>query len=544
MFVSVNKKIVYSLLLFLLLLIGIFAGLFINFYLDQLESTKQSVYMRNKYVVSLLQENVMLQNELANMGKIYPELSTRVNLRNINDTQKQLSHEQKLNEELRRNYNDNREAIRTGAEIIVLSLGVVILFILVLFVLLDYWIVRPVERLTIISNKVSQGDYSSRLELPENPMLRDEFDILNRTFNNMLERTENNIADIQHREYFLQRLIDAIPDGIRVLDAQGNVIMANAAFRSMLNLKKNCIGQKCHVAYGYGEEECPNSKYTCPLRYLAQNNHDYLRTIHEIDKKPFYVNAASLKTDEGYIVEALHDLSTDVRFSHQQKVSSLGFLSTSIAHEMKNNLGAVRLILEGLLDSEMKDIHDEDSVKKYLKMAQKQLVEAVKTPERLLRLAQYSEQEITDIDIDTAVKDMVMMIDYDAKKRGIEVTTNISQNITLRGNEADFKMIILNLIQNAIKAMPHGGKLQINGLQNKRFITIDIQDTGIGIEKEKIKRIFEPFYSGNSQAKSSGLGLAIVRSLIEKFKGKISVKSKPKHGTTFSLRFPASPKHK
>lgn len=541
MFVSVNKKIVYSLLLFLLLLIGIFAGLFINFYLDQLESTKQSVYMRNKYVVSLLQENVMLQNELANMGKIYPELSTRVNLKNIDDTQKQLSHEQKLNEELRRNYNDNREAIQTGAEIIVLSLGVVILFILILFVLLDYWIVRPVERLTVISNKVSQGDYSSRLELPENPLLRDEFDILNRTFNNMLERTENNIADIQRREYFLQRLIDTIPDGIRVLDAQGKVIMANAAFHTMLNLKKSCIGQKCHLAYGYGEEECPNSKYTCPLHYLAHNNHDYLRTIHEIGKKPFYVNAAALKTNEGYIVEALHDLSTDVRFSHQQKVSSLGFLSTSIAHEMKNNLGAIRLILEGLLDSET---HDEESVKKYLKMAQKQLVEAVKTPERLLRLAQYSEQEITDIDIDTAIKDMVMMIDYDAKKRGIEVITDISQGITLKGNEADFKMIILNLIQNAIKAMPNGGKLQINGTQNKRFIAIDIHDTGIGIEKEKIKRIFEPFYSGNEQAKSSGLGLAIVRSLMEKFNGKISVSSKPKHGTTFALKFSISRKQK
>ncbi len=542
MFISVNKKIVYSLLLFLLVLIGIFVGLFINFYLDQLQSTKQSVYMRNKYVVSLLQENVTLQNELANMGRANPEFTPRINLKNIDDTQKQLTQAQKLNEELRRNYYDNRDAIKTGAEIIILSLGVVILFIILLLIMLDYWIVRPIERLTSISNKVSQGDYSSRLDLTQSSLLRDEFDILNRTFNNMIEKTENNIADIKRREFFLQQLIDTIPDGIRVIDSKGNVIIANKAFYSLLNLKKNCTGQKCHSAYGYDEDMCPAGKFTCPLRYLSKNKNEYLRTIHEVNKKPLYVNAAALKTNEGYIVEALHDLSTDVRFSHQQKISSLGFLSTSIAHEMKNNLGAIRLILETLIDSEIKNVDDEDSVKKYLKMAQKQIVEAIRTPERLLRLAQYSEQDVSDIHIESTVEDMIMMIDYDAKRHGIAVKTDIDRNINLRGNEADFKMIILNLMQNAIKAMPNGGELKIDGSQNRRFITLNIQDTGVGIEKDKIKRIFEPFYSGNAQARSSGLGLAIVRSLVEKFNGKIDVKSKLNHGTTFSLKFPVSQK--
>lgn len=542
MFVSVNKKIIYSLSIFLLVLIGIFTGLFTNFYLDQLQSNRQSVYMRNKYVVSLLQENVTLQNELANMGKTYPELSQRINLKNIDDTQKQLSHEQKLNEELRRNYNDNREAVKTGVEIIALSLIVVIFFIILLIMLLDYWVIRPIERLTNISQKVSQGDYSSRVEIGNRPFLRDEFDILNRTFNTMIEKTETNIAEIQQREYFLQQLIDTIPDGIRVINKNGDVIMANQAFYNLLNIKNNCIGQKCHAAYGYGTEECPKSKYTCPLSYLAKNKNELLRTIHEIGKKPFYINAAALKTGEDYIVEAIHDLSTDVSFSHQQKVSSLGFLSTSIAHEMKNNLGAIRLILEGLLENEMQNISDDDNIKKYLLMAQKQLVEAIKTPERLLRLAQYSEQEISEINVESAVKDMVMMIDYDAKRHGIEVKSTIESNLIINGNEADFKMIILNLLQNAIKAMPNGGKLQIEASKEKRSIILNIQDTGIGMSKEQIKRIFEPFYSGNSQAKGSGLGLAIVRSLVEKFSGKISVKSKLNQGSLFSLKLPLKKK--
>jgi signal transduction histidine kinase len=544
MFVSINKKILYSLIILLLLLVAIFSGLFINFYVTQMQDIKQSVYMRNKYVVRLLQDNVTLQNELAGMGKSYPEISSQLSVKNLDDAQKQLSNAQKLNAELRQNYDDNREAIETGAKIVVFSLCIVIMFILLLIALLDYWVVRPIDRLTDISRKVAQGDYSSRLDALKTPLLRDEFDILNHAFNTMLDKTENNIKEIQQREHFLQQLIDAIPDGIRVINREGKVIMANKAFYTMLNLRQNCVGKKCFCAYGYRNEECPESKYNCPLRYLAQNKNGFLRTIHEINKKPFYLNAASLKFAEDnntdYIVESLHDLSSDVRFSHQQKVSSLSFLSTSIAHEMKNNLGAVRLILEGLLDNEFKDAEDNSSPKKYLLMVQKQLIEAIKTPERLLRLSQYSEQDIVEINILSAVSDMVMMIDYDAKRHGVAVKTKIANTLKIKDNEADFKMIILNLLQNAIKAMPNGGLLQISGIQRGKNIVIDIEDTGIGIEKQNLKRIFEPFYSGNDQNKSSGLGLAIVRSLIAKSGGSISVKSKKDQGTIFTIKLPAA----
>ena len=544
MFVSINKKILYSLIILLLLLVAIFSGLFINFYVTQMQDIKQSVYMRNKYVVSLLQDNVALQNELASMGKSYPEISSQLSVKNLDDAQKQLSNAQKLNAELRQNYDDNREAVETGAKIVIFSLCVVILFILLLIALLDYWIVRPIDRLTDISRKVAQGDYSSRLNKSKAPLLRDEFDILNHTFNTMLDKTESNIKEIQQREHFLQQLIDAIPDGIRVIDQTGKVIMANKAFYAMLNLRQNCVGKKCFCAYGYKNEECPESKYNCPLRYLAQNKDGFLRTIHEINKKPFFLNAAGLQFTEennaNYIVESLHDLSSDVRFSHQQKVSSLSFLSTSIAHEMKNNLGAIRLILEGLLDNEFKDYRDDIAPKKYLLMLQKQLVEAVKTPERLLRLAQYSEQDIVELNVLSAVSDMVMMIDYDAKRHGITIKTNIADNLEIKDNEADFKMIILNLLQNAIKAMPDGGTLQINASQRGKNVIISIEDNGVGIEKQNLKRIFEPFYSGNEQAKSSGLGLAIVRSLIVKSGGSISVKSKKNQGTTFTIKLPVA----
>ena len=551
MYFRLNKKIMYSMLCLLLILVIIFFVIFINFYSQKLQDNQNSVYIRNQYVVSLLYDKVRMQQQLAEIDKKYPYIISDKSLlpsnQGLNTVQEELSNEQKLNEELRQNYDNNREAIITGTKIVGISMLFVIFFILLMLFLLDYWVIMPVEKLIKISNNVSAGIFSSRLEMPQTRYFKDEFDILFRTFNKMLDNTEQNIEETKLREKFLQQLIDAIPDGIRVIDKNFNVVMANRAFYSLLNIKNDCTGKKCYKAYGYDNcDGCPISRYNCPIRYL-RNNKSELHAVHEVGKTPLYVNAARLifgrKSEDYYIIEAIHDLSGDVQFSHQQKVSSLAFLSTSIAHEMKNNLGAIRLILEGMLDSDYKDLSDKDNRKKYLTMAYNQLVETVKTPERLLKLARYSEAEFAQIDVSSAVNDMMLMIDYEAKRRGIIIKTSTSSDLVFWGNESDFKMIILNLAQNAIKAMPDGGELDITGECKASNIVLKIKDTGIGIDKEQMKHIFEPFYSANSRAKSSGLGLAIVSSLIEKCKGKISVKSKLGKGTEFVIKIPQKPKN-
>jgi signal transduction histidine kinase/HAMP domain-containing protein len=546
MFISLNKKILYSLILFIILIISIFFIIFINVYSQNLQDQKYSIYLRNQYVVELLNENINLKKEVLNILKNNPSLekisTTPLSVTSINKDEKTLSREQKLNAELQKNYDNNREAIITGAKFIAVGLVIVILFILLLIFLLDFWVINPIEKLINISNKISSGIFSSRIVFDKKNKYSDEFNVLFNTFNKMLDNIENNIKAAHERELFLQQLIDAIPDGIRVIDNNYNVIMANKAFYSLLKIKNSCIGKKCYSAYGYKCEGCEQSKYKCPIKELLLNkNKDSLTAIHEVEKKPLYLSAIRLTNDDKkreLIIEALHDLRGDVKFSHQQKVSSLAFLSTSIAHEMKNNLGAIRMIFEAILENYFGNDKKSEQINKYLTMAHSQLVETIKIPERLLKLAQYDDLNKTEIDISASIKDMLLMIDYDAKRKGIEIHTKLEKGLSFVENEADFKMIILNLTQNAIKAMPNGGILTIETQRNAHNIYINIEDTGIGISSEKLKHIFEPFYSANNNAKSSGLGLAIVSSLIEKMKAKISVKSKEGKGTKFTIKIP------
>ncbi len=545
MFISLNKKILISLFAFLFFVVGLFFSIFVAFYAQRVEEGYNQIYLRNQYVVDLLLDNISLRRDLRKFAEKYPDAAPSMGIQSIaqglNLTQKELHNEQKLNEELRKNYDKNRETLVAGLKIIAFSLVVVVLFIVLLMYLLNYWVLGPVDKLTKISNLVTKGIYSSRLEHRQK-RLPDEFDILSSAFNQMLDSTETNLEKIKSRENFLQRLIDSIPDAIRVIDCNYNVVMVNSAFNRLFKAKKSCVGQKCYKAYGYDCEGCSQSKYLCPVKVIMSGKQDILTTVHEVFKVPFYINAAKLQfgseKDEYYIVEAIHDLSRDVLFSHQQKVSSLAFISTSIAHEMKNNLGAIRLIFEGILDSYYKNTPDDNELKQYLNKVHKLLVESVKTPERLLRLAQFSDDDYSKIDVSAAIKDMLIMVDYDAKRRGISIKSDLQSSLFVRGNEADFKMIILNIAQNAIKAMPEGGSLNVVTQKTKNKAVVSVSDTGIGIGEEQLKHIFEPFYSANENVKSSGLGLAIVSSLVERFKGKIRVKSKLAKGTTFEVSIP------
>ena len=153
MFISLNKKILYSILVFLFVITCLFFLIFINFYARNLKDRQNSLYLRNQYVVDLLYDNISLQKQLAEIYEKYPNALPKYRLQSasqdIDLTQKELSKEQQLNAELQKNYNNNKEAIKVGAQIIGFSLFIVVLFIFLLIFMLDYWVIRPMPSQTV-----------------------------------------------------------------------------------------------------------------------------------------------------------------------------------------------------------------------------------------------------------------------------------------------------------------------------------------------------------------------------------------------------------
>ena len=557
MFFSLNKKFIYTISAFFILISVIFLYAFYLINLSKIQEEQKNTISRNQQYVEMLYENISLRKELAQIvrqnSNIQPssKLQELIKANQLNAQQEQISQERKRTEDMLQSYNDRYQALEESVNIALISTLLFFLAMLVLWLLVKIWVLAPIDKLSAVSRLVADGDYTSRLQHSSKEYFKDEFDNLINTFNQMLESIENSIKEIHRTEFFLQSIIDAIPDGIRVLKEDGTIIIANKEYHRQINNTSNCIGQKCYASSQLQDYQCPLSQFTCPLEALKNKPDGTLKFIQQFaayPDRPLSVNAATmaLKNDKQhtttYIVESIRDLSEDIRFSHQQKLSSLGFLSTSVAHEMKNHLGSIRMIIEGLL----KKYHRQpanDEEKTYLELIDKQLTECINVPERLLKLAQFSPEEQLPYIINDSIQDIVSILDYEAKNNGTTINYHAPKTkLTSLGNAADFKMVILNLMQNALKAMPQGGEIKITLKKDKanNQAEIRIQDNGSGIEADKLPHIFEPFYSQGISTKASGtgLGLAIAKSIIEKQKGTISVTSTVGIGTCFSIKIP------
>lgn len=529
MFVSLNKKFIYAIGVFFIITSTVFLWTFYIVYNAQLQEEQKATFVRNQQFLNLLLENNNFKNKLG--------IKTNSSL--------DFSKEKKQVEELIANYDNRYNALDEGVKIICSSAILIILLILLLWFLIKRWVVDPIDHLDKLSNLVSLGDLSARLFQKNNPVFKDEFYNLGTTFNQMLENLQANIKLIKNNAVFLQSLIDNIPDGIRVIDEDYNIILANKAYYNQIGSKTK-KPNKCFNDSQNFSSPCPKRLFDCPLQALQNNKASSYKIIQNFataSGKHFSINAAPLlinefNNDKFCIVESIRDLSSDIQFSHQQKLSSLGFLATSVAHEMKNHLGAIKMILEALLDKTPEDYKTSENFK-YINMIYKQIVECSCVPERLLKLTQISDSEFKPLNCSENIEEVVALLDYEAKKNGINIITTLDKKALIIGYEADFKMIIINLCLNAFKAMENGGSLSITSKVTKNNTIISIIDTGVGIQEENLNRIFEPFYSGdeNNKKRSTGLGLSIVKSIVDKFKGEIRVDSTIGAGTSFELTF-------
>lgn len=542
MFLSLNKKFFFSLLIVFLLSAGAFIIIFDNVVGKKIRTEQKNIINRNQYVIEILNENISLRKKINQLQEKHSSTE------NLTQKQEELSRERNLYEEANRNYNENYATLAESLKIISFGAALTLFSLIIFWFLLRRWVLSPIEKLITLSADVANGNFTSRLKYSPSKCT-DEFDTLTKTVNFMLNNIEKNITEIKEKEIFLQNLIDALPDAVRIIDENYNIVLSNKTYNNYIRKKYFYPSCTCFGSYNNkATQPCNTSQYICPLQKLKHSSATNIKIIHNVNECPLSVNSAPIYLNGKFcIVESIRDLSENVMYSHQQKISSLGFLAASLAHEMKNNLGAINLILDGLLQKYFSNTDENSEEKKYLEMISTQIKECINVPERLLKLSRNTEQASQTFNITTNINDVLSLLDYEIKHKGINLLKSFS-NIkeTLTGNETDFKMIILNLVQNAINAMPNGGTLEIKTNTSKNILLIEIKDSGCGIQEDNLKHIFEPYYStfAAENKQGTGLGLAIVKNLIIKFNGKINVSSKENIGSSFQISFPRNQKQK
>ncbi len=228
-----------------------------------------------------------------------------------------------------------------------------------------------------------------------------------------------------------------------------------------------------------------------------------------------------------------------------EKMVSLGQLAASVVHEVNNPLAGIMVYVKLFQKKHREKKIQEESTEKQLQKMEKELDRTTRIIRNLLTFARQSDPSISPNDINKIIDAALLLVRNQINLENIRLEKNF--DLDLPQVLADFEKIeqvLINIILNAIQAMPEGGNLAITtsvakntivGDTRKDTVRIDIKDTGIGIPKENLKKLFTPFFTTKEKGKGVGLGLSVVHGIIGKHKGKIEVESEQDVGTTFSI---------
>jgi signal transduction histidine kinase len=247
---------------------------------------------------------------------------------------------------------------------------------------------------------------------------------------------------------------------------------------------------------------------------------------------------------------ALDELGkTQAEAAQKEKMAVIGTLSAGINHEICNPLGIARGQCEAFLlnikDGLYKNKTDKELFEKAQGIMEKVIHEvdrATTITKRLSSFAKPSKGLLTDdINIKEEIDEVLALVGYEMKLDKIEVENQVPQDLAhIMGDKKQLQEVFFNIIRNAAQAITEKGKITIRGRQSDGKVFVEIEDTGHGIPEDKMSQIFNPFFTTKEPGKGTGLGLFIVRQVVERNGGRISLKSKFGVGTIFTLEFPVA----
>lgn len=254
-----------------------------------------------------------------------------------------------------------------------------------------------------------------------------------------------------------------------------------------------------------------------------------LSTSVILDEKEELLGAVEIFED----LTELRALQEEVR--RHQTLVELGEMAASIAHEIRNPLGGIG----GFATLLERDLEGDEAKLKLARRIIKGINELHKLTSEVLIYTRKMEANFTAVDIKNAVQETISLIKMEAGEVKVEIEyVHPKEDIEVQVDIDLLKRMLLNLMQNAVHAMPQGGKLNLDlswQLLHNRF-TIRVKDSGVGIEKEHLEKIFNPFFTTSSRG--TGLGLAMVRRIVEAHNGNITVKSAKGEGSEFTITLP------
>ncbi|MBI4249278.1 MAG: hypothetical protein HY611_07230 [Elusimicrobia bacterium] len=224
-----------------------------------------------------------------------------------------------------------------------------------------------------------------------------------------------------------------------------------------------------------------------------------------------------------------------------EKMAAVGQLAAGVAHEINNPLG----VILGFAQVLAKRIHDGDPLSLPVRSIEREALRCKELMQNLLLFSRTSKlEEKSETELTKIVQSSLPLVEARTKVARVELVAELSAGLPrLTANQNQIQQIVVNLCNNAIDAMPQGGRITVRtGLAKDvpGYVELQVQDSGPGIPKEIRSKVFDPFFTTKPPGKGTGLGLSLVYEIVQRHKGTMTLESEENKGALFTIRFPAA----
>lgn len=421
--------------------------------------------------------------------------------------------------------------------------------LLVLFVAyqLSRGITNPLMALIEGTRKMARGKLSTEVKVDsqdEIGQLADAFNAMARELSDRrlrllttLQALRRSRKEILRERNFKETVFEHVEAGILTLDGERHVTSMNGPARQVLKLPAFAPGAPLDEVFG----AWPPLRGALVEGLAATGSERWSRYVEvPAGEKTLTLRLALLPLGEVGGPErilTIEDLTERVELRQQmgrvERLASLGRLSAGIAHEVRNPLTGISLLLDDLHDRLLSNTGDQQLIRRALQEIER--LEALVT--ELLKFSSQTDLRLEPGDIGEVLRSTLFLIGKQCEHKRVALIEELADDIPPFPLDANkLKQCFLNLVNNALEAMPDGGTLKVQSKVSEGEVLVAISDTGVGIPADRLKLIFEPFYT--SKGDGTGLGLAITYNIVSDHGGQVDVESRPGQGSTFTVSFP------
>ncbi|CDQ39341.1 MULTISPECIES: two-component system histidine kinase PnpS [Virgibacillus] len=418
----------------------------------------------------------------------------------------------------------------------VLIAVLLIQFIVLLLFLLNFYdrFIKPVNKATNTIDEIVKGNYRARFHHPTS----DSIGLLSTKINSLARNLSEISIQEQMQSEQLSTIIENTQSGLVLIDSKGYIHFVNKKFITL-------FGNSSKAYQGYLYYDVLNNEI---IHETVQKTFLYERNIKEefthfkgLDKYYIEIVGAPIFDDRNILkgaVLVLYDITEMKKLELMRK----DFVA-NVSHELKTPITSIKGFAETLLDNSA-DQSDEN--KEFLEIIYKESNRLQLLIEDLLILSRLEKENfqlvLSTFDVKEAIHEITPIIEHKLTEKKLSFSTDVEPNVELTADKEKVKQIMLNLIDNAINYTPEAGEINLSAAEDDESIYLQIKDTGIGIAKESLPRIFERFYrvdkARSRNTGGTGLGLAIVKHIVEVHDGDIQIESEVNEGTTITVILP------